>query len=106
MTALLLAGAIACEVAGTMSLRASEGFARRGFVAAMIAGYALAFLFLMAVLDRGVSIGVAYGIWAAAGIALTAVAGRLVFRDPLTGTMVAGVALIAVGVFVIENGAH
>ena len=44
----------------------------------------------------------AYGIWTACGVALVAVAARVLFRDPLTWRMIAGIALIIAGVLTIE----
>ena len=58
------------------------------------------------VLARDVPVGVVYGIWVACGVALTAVLGRLLFRDPLTFRMVIGIALIMAGVVAIEVGSH
>jgi len=49
-------------------------------------------------------IGVAYGIWAATGVALTAVLGRVLFREPLTRLMLGGIGLIIVGVLLVELG--
>ncbi|MFE0349877.1 DMT family transporter [Streptomyces griseoluteus] len=49
--------------------------------------------------------GVAYGIRGAAGVALTAVASRALFGEPLTRVTGAGICLIAVGVLCIELGA-
>ena len=89
-----------------MSLRASEGFTRKLFLIPLIGGYLLAFLLLALVLDRGMTIGVAYGIWAATGIALTAIASKFVFKEPLTKTMATGIALIAAGVLIVELSAH
>ena len=43
---LFLVLAIACEVAGTAGLKASEGFGRLGPSALAVLGYALAFYFL------------------------------------------------------------
>ena len=72
MAWLLLAGAIVCEVGGTLSLRvAATG--RRGW-------YLL--------------------------VALTAVGSRLLFDEPLTPLMGAGLALIIVGVLLVELGVH
>ena len=53
----------------------------------------------------GLALGVAYGIWAAAGVALTAVASRFLFAEPLTRRMLAGIGLIVVGVLLVELGA-
>lgn len=56
-------------------------------------------------LDAGLTIGVAYGIWTACGVALTAIASRILFREPLTRLMMVGIGLIAAGVLLIELGA-
>ena len=100
---LFLAGAIIFEVGGTISLRmAASG--RRASYAAVAVGYLVAFTFLTLALDEGLGLGVAYGIWAASGVALTAVASRLLFREPLTPRM-GGIALIIGGVLLVEIGA-
>ncbi|KLU09237.1 MULTISPECIES: multidrug efflux SMR transporter [unclassified Kocuria] len=104
MAWLYLTGAILTEVAATLSLRvAAQG--RRRWYAAVLAGYLLAFTLLALALRQGLGLGVAYGIWAAAGVALTAVAGRLLFGEPLSRLMVLGIALIMGGVLLIELGA-
>jgi len=72
----------------------------------VVAGYVLAFTLLGQVLRRGMSLGVAYGIWAASGVALTAILARVIFHEPLTRTMALGILLIAVGVLTVELGAN
>ena len=52
----------------------------------------------------GLALGVAYGIWSAGGVAVTAIASRLLFGEPLTRTMVAGIAFIMAGVLLVELG--
>lgn len=99
----LLALAIASEVTATVGLKiATDG--RRRWYAVVVVGYVVAFSLLAGALALGLPIGVAYGVWAATGVALTAVLGRLLFRDPLTWTMGAGIALIVVGVVLLEVG--
>ena len=99
-----LALAIVAEVTATMSLKVvAEG--RRSWVAGVVAGYVTAFAMLSLGLRAGLALGVAYGIWAAAGVAATAVLSRLIFREPLTRLMGAGIALIIGGVLLIELGA-
>ena len=80
MSGVYLVAAIASEVTGTLSLKlASDG--------------------------RGLRwLGVAYGIWSAGGVAVTAIASRLLFGEPLTRTMVAGIVLIMAGVLLVELG--
>ncbi|WP_299052362.1 SMR family transporter [uncultured Nocardioides sp.] len=105
MTWVLLGLAVVAEVAATLSLRASEGFRVRRFGAAAVTGYVLAFVLLGQVLARGLPVGVAYGVWAACGVALTALLGRVLFAEPLTLPMLAGVVLIAGGVLMVQAGA-
>ncbi|MFJ4253226.1 DMT family transporter [Microbacterium sp. NPDC090003] len=100
----LLVLAIASEVTATLSLRASEGLRRRRWIPVIVVGYVAAFSLLGAILAMGMPVGVAYGIWAAAGVAITAVMGRILFQDHFSAMMAAGVALIAVGVALIEFG--
>ncbi|WP_300401870.1 multidrug efflux SMR transporter [uncultured Nocardioides sp.] len=105
MAWLLLAGAIVCEVGGTLSLRvAATG--RRGWYLLVFTAYVAAFSLLGLALAGGLGLGVAYGVWAATGVALTAVGSRLLFDEPLTPLMGAGLALIIVGVLLVELGVH
>lgn len=107
MTWLLLVLAIASEVTATLSLRASDGLRRRRWIPLIVVGYLAAFTLLGAILALGMPVGVAYGIWAAAGVALTAVLGRVIFKDHFSALMAVGVTLIVVGVGLIEfGGAH
>ena len=104
MTWLLLALAIASEVTATLSLRASEGLRRRRWIPVIVVGYLAAFVLLGTILAMGMPVGIAYGIWAAAGVAVTAVLGRVIFKDHFSAVMAIGVALIVVGVALIEFG--
>lgn len=104
MQYLLLMAAIGSEVTGTLALRVAAN-GRAAFYGVVVVGYVVAFTLLSASLRHGIPLGVAYGIWTAAGVALTAVASRLLFREPLTRTMVGGMALIVVGVLLVEFGA-
>ncbi|WP_430540358.1 DMT family transporter [Mycolicibacterium poriferae] len=100
---LLLIGAILTEVTATLSLRvAARG--RPPFYVVVVVGYLLAFTMLAGSLRAGMPLGVAYGIWAAAGVALTATA-RYLFQEAVTPRMLGGIALIVVGVLLLEVGA-
>ncbi len=99
-----LTAAILSEVAATIALRASEGFRRRYWVLPVVSGYALSLVLLSFALRQGMALNVAYGTWAAVGIAVTAVAGRVLFGEPLTPVMALGLTLIAVGVGAVEIG--
>ncbi|WP_312170737.1 SMR family transporter [Microbacterium sp.] len=107
MTWLLLALAIASEVTATLSLRASEGLRRRRWIPVIVVGYLAAFTLLGTILAMGMPVGVAYGVWAAAGVAITAVLGRVIFKDHFSVLMAIGVVLIGAGVAMSElGGAH
>lgn len=95
---------IACEVAATLSLRASDGFRKRIWLIPVAAGYTMAFTFLGRTLDAGMPVGVAYGLWTAIGIVLIAVLARAIWKDPLTRRMLVGIGFIIVGVTLVELG--
>ena len=102
---LFLAGAIASEVIATLSLRAADGFSKWPFVVLLVAGYLISFYFLNAALQRDVPLGVAYGIWAAAGVAAVAILSVPLFGETLTVIQGAGIALVIAGVMALELGA-
>jgi small multidrug resistance pump len=99
---LTLAGAILVEVCATLSLRASDGFRKKVWIAPMVIGYLVSFTLLAVTLSLGMPVGIAYGVWSAAGVALIAVIARMVFNEPLTPLMMAGIGLIIAGVLTIE----
>jgi len=99
---LTLAGAILVEVCATLSLRASDGFRKKIWIAPMLIGYLISFTLLSVTLSLGMPVGVAYGVWSAAGVALIAVIARALFKEPLTPLMMAGIGLIIAGVLTIE----
>jgi small multidrug resistance pump len=101
---LWLAGAIIAEVIATTSLKLSEGFSRPLPSVVVVVGYVVAFLMLSQSLTRGMNLGVAYGVWAAVGIALVAVIGTVLFGESLTWVQVGGIALIIAGVMALEMG--
>ncbi len=100
----LLAAAILTEVTGTLALRAFQDHS--GFLAVVVPGYVLSFVFLAMVLRTGMPVGVAYGIWGACGTAVTAVLATLIFHDPFTAPIILGIGLIIAGVLLVEFGSH
>jgi small multidrug resistance pump len=99
---LTLAGAILVEVCATLCLRASNGFRKKAWIAPVLIGYFASFALLSVTLSLGMPVGVAYGVWSAAGVALIAVIARVLFADPLTPMMMGGIGLIIAGVLTIE----
>jgi len=102
MSWLALAGGILIEVLSTLGLRASDGFRKRRWIAPVLIGYVCSFALVWLALHLGMPVGVAYGIWSACGVALVAVLARVLFNEPLTPVMVAGIGLIIAGVLTIE----
>lgn len=101
---LYLALAIAAEVTATISLKLSEGFSKLGPSIFVVLGYAVAFYGLSQVLKAGLPIGVAYAVWAAAGVALVAIVGVVFLKEPMNLAMVGGIVLVIGGVVLIELG--
>jgi small multidrug resistance pump len=99
-----LVGAIVCEVVATLSLRASEGFSKPLYTVLVAVGYIAAFVLLSFALQRDIRLGVAYGIWAAAGVALVAVLSVPLFGESLSAIQGAGLALVIAGVVALETG--
>lgn len=99
-----LAAAIAFEVTGSLSLKAALD--APGFFALAALGYIGAFVFLAGALRRGMPLGVGYGIWGAAGVAMTAIMSAIIFSEPLTALMTIGIAVIIGGVLCIELGSQ
>ncbi|WP_017587770.1 DMT family transporter [Nocardiopsis ganjiahuensis] len=99
-----LAGAIVLEVLATTSLKFSEGFTKLLPSVLVVVGYVGAFYMLSQALTRGMPLGVAYGVWAAIGIALLAVIGAVFLGESLTWVQVGGIAMVIAGVMALEMG--
>lgn len=101
---LVLAAAIGSEVAATLALKAALD--HPAWYVLVAAGYLAAFGFLAVCLRLGMQIGVAYGIWGAGGVTVTAVLSALIYGEPLTALMGLGIALIIAGVLIVELGSQ
>jgi small multidrug resistance pump len=93
--------AICAEVVGTLALRYTHGFMKLLPSLIVIVAYSLAF-YLLSLALRNIPVGIAYAIWAGVGTAIVAVAGTVLFGERLTIAAVAGLALIIVGVILLE----
>lgn len=100
----LLLAAITVEVTGTLSLRASQDHS--AWLVLVVSGYLASFYFLALVLRAGMPVGVAYGVWGAVGTAATAILAAVIFGDPFTVPIVAGIGLIIAGVLLVELGSR
>ncbi len=95
--AVLLALAIAVEVAATVALRSSDGLTRFVPSAITIVGYIIAF-WLLALVLRTIPVSVAYAVWAGVGTAAVAIIGMTLLDEPAGLLKIASIALIIVGV--------
>jgi len=98
---LFLGVAIVGEVIATSALKASEGFSRLVPSVVVVAGYIVAFYFLSLTL-RHISVGVAYAIWSGLGVVLIALIAWLLYGQKLDLAAMIGMALIVVGVLVMN----
>jgi len=106
--ALLLLAAIAAEMIGTTALRLSDGFSRLLPSVVVVIGYGASFYLLAMALKRGLEMGVAYAIWSGLGTVTIVLIGVLLFQEKLNLGAVAGIALVILGVVVINlsSSAH
>jgi small multidrug resistance pump len=100
----LLAGAIVTEVTGTLALRGALD--HPWLYAVTVAGEVTSFFLLVRVLQAGMPLGVAYGVWSALGVAATAVLSAVLFDEGFSSPMVLGLVLIVGGVLLVEAGSH
>jgi small multidrug resistance pump len=92
-----LAGAIALEVAGTTSMKLSEGFTKLLPSVLLFVFYAASFVALTLALKK-IEVGVAYAVWSGAGTALIAAIGILYFNETATLIKFISILMIIVGV--------
>lgn len=102
---LFLAGAILLEVAGTTSMKLSEGFTKLLPSVLLFLCYAASFVALTFALKK-IELSVAYTVWAGAGTALIAAIGIVYFREVVTGLKLISILLIIVGVVGLTLGAE
>ncbi|MCP4411382.1 MAG: multidrug efflux SMR transporter, partial [Gammaproteobacteria bacterium] len=94
---LYLAGAIVLEIAGTTSMKLSDGLTKLVPSILIFVFYGLSFLvFTMAI--KKIDLSVAYAIWAGTGTALIALIGITHFKEPLTLIKIVSLGLIIIGV--------
>lgn len=101
MTYMYLFLAIVAEVIATSSLKTAEGFTKLGPSLIVVIGYIAAFYLLSLVL-RSMTVGIAYAIWSGVGIILLAIVGAFAFREIPDLPAVIGMGLIIAGVIVIH----
>lgn len=101
MTYLLLALAIVAEVIATTALKLSDGFSRLTPSVVTIVFYGLSF-YCLSLTMRYLPTGIIYAIWSGVGIVLIATISWLFYGQRLDVPAMLGMALIILGVLVIN----
>ena len=101
MSYVYLIGAILCEVTGTMLLPISKNFTRPLVSITLVIAYVMAFYLLTFALKE-IPLAIAYATWAGMGIFLITVLGYFFYSESLQWQTVLGLALIAVGVAIVN----
>lgn len=104
MAWLFLVAAVLSEMIGATAAGVSEGFTRPLAVLVAIPTVLAAYYLLALALNRGMGVGVAYGVWTASGVAIVALIGVVFLGDSLTPVQVGGLALVMVGALALELG--
>ncbi len=92
-----LACAIALEIAGTTSMKLSDGFTKLVPSILIFLFYAASFVGLTFAL-KGIDVSLAYAIWSGIGTVIIATIGILYFQEPATALKLVSIGLIVVGV--------
>ncbi|MEA9415741.1 multidrug efflux SMR transporter [Flavobacterium sp. PL02] len=98
---LFLGIAIIFEIIATSALKKSEQFTQLIPSIITFIGYAGAFYFLSFAI-RTIPVGVAYAIWSGVGIVLITIIGAIFFKQTPDLPAIIGLALIIIGVVVIN----
>lgn len=101
----ILSAAILLEVAGTTSMRLSEGFTRFTPSVLIFVFYAVSFA-LNTLVIRVLGLSVVYAVWSGVGTVLTAAIGIYYFKEPATAIKLASIGLIVIGVIGLHAGSR
>ncbi len=97
----LLSLAIVTEVIATTALKSSNGFTKLTPSIIVIIGYVISF-YMLSITLKSLPMGITYAIWSGVGIVLISLIGWLYFKQQLDTASLIGMALIVVGVIVIN----
>ncbi|MFD1486007.1 DMT family transporter [Lacticaseibacillus baoqingensis] len=93
--------AIFGELLGTNLLKAANGFTLLWPTLGSLAAYGACFYFLSLSL-KTLNLSIAYALWAGLGILLTTIVAVLVWKESLSLANIVGIALIVIGVVVLN----
>lgn len=93
--------AIVAEVIATTALKALENLSNMTPLIVVVIGYGTAFFFLFLTL-KTMPIGIVYALWSGLGVILVTLSGWLLYEQGLDFAAILGIALIALGVVIIN----
>ncbi|MGJ8612196.1 MAG: DMT family transporter [Octadecabacter sp.] len=93
--------AVIFETIGTTALQASQQFTKLGPSIIVVIAYGLSF-YLLTLTLKSMPVGIMYAIWSGSGIVLIALIGWIVFRQTLDWPAILGMALILLGIIIIQ----
>ena len=99
---IFLAGAIGCEVAGTLLLPASKNFSKVVPSVSLCALYLLSFYFLTFAIKE-IPLAVVYATWSGLGVFCVALLGAWFYGQSLPWQVLAGLCLIVAGVALVNG---
>lgn len=97
----VLLAAVGVEVGATTFLPRTRGFHDLPWSLLVLGGYAVS-IWMLSVVVRQMSVSVAYAVWSGLGTAVIAVLGALVLGERIDAVKVTALALIVVGVVVLN----
>jgi small multidrug resistance pump len=105
MAWLLLSGAIAFEVCGTVCMRLSQGFSNLVPSVLIFVFYGFAFA-LNTMVVRTLDLSVVYAVWSGVGTVATAIIGFWYFKEPVTALKLVSISLIVIGVIGLHSASR
>ncbi|HAT3810260.1 TPA: multidrug DMT transporter [Morganella morganii] len=97
----ILMVSIIAETTATTMMKASHGFTKLVPSIIVIIGYAISFYGLSQVV-KSMNIGIAYAIWAGAGIFLVSALSFFIYKQKLDYPALIGLGCIALGIIIIQ----
>lgn len=97
---------IGFEVLGTVSLKLSRGFTKPVPSTFVVLGYGLSFYTLALLLKQGVPIGIIYAVWSGLGTVAIVIIGVWLWNEKLSLPIIIGIALVIIGVVLINLAAE
>ena len=101
-TYLFLAGAVFCEVAGTMLLPVTQNFTKIIPTTCLSIFYLASFYLMTFVMDK-LPIAIVYATWSGLGVFTIAILGYFFFKQTLNWQAILGLFLIIIGVILVNS---